>query len=86
MVKLITIMKLATFLKSEKIAIEACAKQIGVSHVAVYRYINGQRIPDKNTMIKIISWSGGAVTANDFYTVDDSDDAEIERLCEVLVE
>jgi transcriptional regulator with XRE-family HTH domain len=43
------------------------AERIGVSSAAVWRYVHGERIPDKDIMARIALATGGKVTANDFY-------------------
>lgn len=43
------------------------AKEIEESPQNIGRYVNGQRIPDEEKMLKIFSATNGKVTANDFY-------------------
>lgn len=46
------------------------AKTIGRSAEAVRRYMNGERIPDRETMPLIVEHTGGDVTANDFFGIE----------------
>jgi DNA-binding transcriptional regulator YdaS (Cro superfamily) len=43
------------------------AARINVSPETVRRYINGDRIPDKQRMSRIALATNGQVTANDFF-------------------
>lgn len=40
--------------------------KIGVSQVAVWRYLNG-RVPSASIMVRILNETGGKVTPNDFF-------------------
>lgn len=60
-------MHLADFLDARGISDADFGLSIGVSRQAVHRYRHG-RIPDRTTMAKIIEVTGGAVTANDFFS------------------
>lgn len=42
------------------------ARQIGVKHISVTRYLEG-RVPEAAVMSKIIEATDGKVTANDFF-------------------
>lgn len=42
-------------------------RRIGRDKSTVARYCDGERIPDRDTMPRIVAETGGAVTANDFY-------------------
>ncbi|MFC4255409.1 XRE family transcriptional regulator [Altererythrobacter xixiisoli] len=46
------------------------AKRIDCTAEAVRRYANGDRIPGRDIMPKIVEETGGAVTANDFFDLD----------------
>lgn len=46
------------------------AAALGCSVETVRRYANGLRIPDRNAMPAIVSFTGGEVTANDFYDLE----------------
>ena len=52
--------------QSRGLTLEQAAEEIGVTKTTVWRYERG-RIPHGDHMSRIISWSGGAITANDFY-------------------
>ncbi len=59
-------MKLRSYLEKNGISERAFADRIGCSQASVNRYC-GERIPEPDTMRKIIEITGGEVTANDFY-------------------
>jgi transcriptional regulator with XRE-family HTH domain len=61
------VVTLSEFLTEASIDHRQFAKRIGVSSEAVRRYVNGDRIPDKRRMAKIVLATGGKVTANDFF-------------------
>lgn len=44
------------------------AQELGCSETDIYRYCAGLIIPRPDRMAKITEWSGGEVTANDFYS------------------
>ena len=52
---------------------EWVAEQIGVTPSAVYRYADGTRIPGRETMPKLVKLTGGAVTANEFFGIEEAD-------------
>jgi predicted transcriptional regulator len=60
-------MRLREFLSENEISEAAFSAQVGVSQVAVHRYVAGQRTPSYEIMLKIMDITGGEVTANDFY-------------------
>lgn len=62
-------MKLGAYLDLREITLDAFGEKIGRTRQAVSRYVAGDRIPDRETMVKIIEATEGAVTANDFYDV-----------------
>lgn len=43
------------------------ARQIGVKHITITRYVNEGRVPEPSVMEKIIEVTEGKVTANDFF-------------------
>jgi transcriptional regulator with XRE-family HTH domain len=61
-------MKLGAYLELQKITLEAFGKTIGRTRQAVSRYVADERMPDRDTMAKIVTATQGAVTANDFYS------------------
>jgi DNA-binding transcriptional regulator YdaS (Cro superfamily) len=60
-------MKLKQYLKQEQMTPFAFAKKHGLRDQSVYRYINGERIPDEATMEIIYRATKGQVTPNDFH-------------------
>lgn len=64
-------MKLKDWLTKTGTAPSEFAKRIETQPAAVSRYCAGLRIPDKDTMPKIVAETGGEVTANDFYDIAD---------------
>lgn len=60
-------MKLAQWLKANKVSARKFSEMIGVGQVAGHRYKHGQRIPEPQVMLRIMQVTKGAVTANDFY-------------------
>ena len=59
-------MKLKAYLAKNEISERVFGERIGTSQASVNRYCNG-RVPEPETMRKIIEVTGGEVTANDFY-------------------
>lgn len=62
-------MKLADWLSANSLNEGDFAERIGRSREAVRRYVNGERIPDRETMPLIAQHTAGAVTPNDFFGV-----------------
>lgn len=62
-------MKLKDWLDKENISRENLAKDLNITVQAVGYYANGQKIPRAETMQKIVAYTKGEVTANDFYNV-----------------
>ena len=60
-------MKLSYFLKKSKITYVELAEVLDVSLATVYRYAHDERVPRKHVMKKLVEFTGGQVTANDFY-------------------
>ena len=59
-------MRLAEWLKKQKMSVLDFAKKAEVSSMTVYRW-QEDTIPDREKMKKIVELTNGAVTANDFY-------------------
>jgi transcriptional regulator with XRE-family HTH domain len=59
-------MNLQAYLDRNDLSRADFAKQIGVSEVAVTRYIGGKRMPRPEVLSKIREATNGAVTPNDF--------------------
>lgn len=61
-------MKLLDWRKAQNITQTEAAEKIGVTPVSFGRY-EGGRVPEPQTLQKIIEVTGGAVTANDFFEI-----------------
>jgi transcriptional regulator with XRE-family HTH domain len=59
-------MRLREYLTQNSISRAEFARQIGVKHITVTRYLDG-RVPEPSVMEKIIEATAGKVTANDFF-------------------
>ena len=59
-------MRLNEYLSERGLTRAEFARQIGVKHISVTRYLNG-RVPEPSVMCKIIEATEGKVTANDFF-------------------
>ena len=62
-------MRLQEYLGASNVSEAEFGKLLGVSQVAVHRYVTGQRIPAREIMTKIISATDGNVLPNDFYNL-----------------
>lgn len=62
-------MQLGDYLKKHKLTAQQFAPLIGVKWAAVYRYVNGVRVPTKPVMHKIFEATGGEVTPNDIFGI-----------------
>lgn len=62
-------MQLRDWLTREGMTFSEMGEKIQRSGEAVRRYALGERIPDRETMPKIITETAGEVTANDFFGV-----------------
>lgn len=60
-------MNIKNFRISKKISQEEAAQELCVSKDVYVSWEARKRIPRQDNMQKIIEWSGGEVTANDFY-------------------
>lgn len=60
---------LGRYLQTAGTPIEEFAARIGVSMQAIYRYLDGERIPARDVMAKIVRATSGSVQPNDFYPV-----------------
>lgn len=63
-------MDFRTWLDKENISQQQVAKDLDISQVAVCYYVNGKKIPRPEMMAKIVAYTKGEVTANDFYNVE----------------
>lgn len=59
--------ELNEFMKKEGLTDKKFGEMIGKSRIQVYRYRNGEQIPDKETVIKIHEISNGQVPPGSFY-------------------
>jgi hypothetical protein len=62
-------MKLADWLIANQVSDDDFAARIETSRQAVWRYKSG-RIPERETMVRIVRATGGLVQPNDFYGVE----------------
>lgn len=61
-------MQLKEYIKLTGKSLAEVGKELGgYSAAAVSRWQNGKAVPDPEPMRKIMEWSKGNVTANDFY-------------------
>jgi hypothetical protein len=60
-------MKLHTYIENEGITLAAAVFELKVTRQALNLWIEGKRIPRPANMETISKWSGGKVTASDFY-------------------
>ena len=60
-------MRLKEYLKLNKITNKQFSKELGISPVSLSRYISGERIPEKDIVLKILKQTDGSVSPNDFY-------------------
>lgn len=65
-------MTLKEYLEKNKISIKNAAKELGFSYENMRRYYHKIVTPRDERMKKIFEWSGGLVTANDFYFSDEN--------------
>lgn len=72
-------MQLSDWLAVSEIKADVFAKEIGVSEVAIYRYIAGTRRPQWDVMARIMKATRGEVTANDFLLVRDPPRGGVRR-------
>lgn len=60
-------MRFSDYIAINNIAVSDAANALGVTHQAVYAWMNGRRLPSSGMMAKIFNWSNQQVTPNDFY-------------------
>lgn len=77
-------MKLRDWLDGECLSFREFGERIDRSAEAVRRYALDLRIPDRETMPRIVRETNGCVTANDFFDIDpalsDDDDTDPREL------
>lgn len=49
------------------------ARDLNVVHCVARRWVNGEVIPNKETVQKIYEWSGRQVEPNDFYNINETE-------------
>ena len=62
-------MDLRRYLNARDMPIAVFAEMLGVSVQTVHRYLNAERLPRPDVMVRIAEVTGGAVKPNDFYPV-----------------
>jgi transcriptional regulator with XRE-family HTH domain len=60
-------MRLEEYLAETGLTRAEFARQIGVRHITVTRYVREGRVPESSVMCKIIEATDGKVSANDFF-------------------
>lgn len=64
-------MKLKKFLDKENISIQQMATDLDLPYEYIRRYANENKVPRSETMAKIVAYTKGEVTANDFYDIEE---------------
>ena len=85
-------MKLKEYLRFRKITNKTFANFLNISPVSLSRYINGERFPEKEILIKIYNLTEGLVTPNDFclqdeknYEVSDNEKKELKKFHQCIL-
>lgn len=65
-------MKLKKFLDKENISIQQMATDLDLPYEYIRRYANENKVPRSETMAKIVAYTKGEVTANDFYGIEEN--------------
>ena len=65
-------MKLKNFLDKKSISIQQMATDLELPYEYIRRYVNENKIPRPETMAKIVAYTKGEVTANDFYGIEEN--------------
>lgn len=63
-------MRFGDYLTDKKLKVSDAARALDMTHERVRRYARGLRVPGKQAMAKIVEWTNGEVTADDFYDLD----------------
>ncbi len=66
-------MKLSEYLKKENKRPADLARDFGIVHCMVRRWCSGETIPNKEYMQKIFAYTGGEVTPNDFFNINENE-------------
>lgn len=73
-------MHLAEWMQEEKLSLAQAARGIGAANASVVqRYRDGQRIPDRERMRRLVIASDGRVTPNDIYGLTELIEQCLER-------
>lgn len=64
-------MKLKDWLNKESKTVADMARDLKVEHPVARAWVVGQKIPRPETMAKIVAYTKGEVTANDFYGIEE---------------
>ncbi len=59
-------MRLGDWLALKKIKREECASDLSVDTATVGRWVRGESVPQPAKMVRIVAYTQGQVTANDF--------------------
>ncbi|UNY40590.1 XRE family transcriptional regulator [Pararheinheimera phage vB_PsoM_KLER1-1] len=59
-------MKIADYIEEQRFKLFEVCEQLGVDHSTLWRWMNGKTPPSKENLTKIMKWSDGKVTPNDF--------------------
>lgn len=66
-------MKLKEWLEKEHKTMADMARDLELEHPVVRAWAIGQKIPRPETMAKIVAYTKGEVTANDFYGIEEKE-------------
>ena len=66
-------MKLQKFLQKKNKRPADMARDLGLKHCVVLRWVKGLRVPTPENMQKIFAYTGGEVTPNDFFNINDNE-------------
>ena len=62
-------MKLKQYLSEKGLTQREFGEAVGVPQATINRYVNGERFPDRDMILKIIEATGGHVSVVDWYEV-----------------
>lgn len=60
-------MQFSEYVNKQNITQEELADILDTTQASICRWLKGENIPRPEQMARITEWSGGEVTANDFY-------------------
>ncbi len=66
-------MKLQEYLDKEHKKVSDVARDLNLPHTIVLRWVKGARVPRPENMQKIFAYTGGEVTPNDFFNINDNE-------------